>query len=35
MGDMILVGYESHLGVSVIDWFENEEDWFDRYLLDR
>ncbi len=36
-GDMILVGYESQLGFNVNDWFrnENEQEWFDHYLLDR
>ena len=34
-GDLILVGYQSQLGSQVNDWFKNNQEWFDKYLLDR
>ena len=34
-GDLILVGYQSQLGAQVNDWFKNDKEWFDKYLLDR
>lgn len=34
-GDIILVGYESQLGAHVKDWFNNEQEWFENYLMDK
>lgn len=34
-GDVILVNDTSSLGASVDEWFEENQDWFESYLIDR
>jgi len=34
-GDVVLVKYLPSFGVQVNDWFSSEQDWFDKYFLDR